>query len=66
MSCLVVLGEGPECPGAATPLPGLTGMVVTARVADSGWVPTVPWAKPSHSTPQAMKNLARKAVFLDF
>ena len=29
-------------PGAATLLPGLTGMMVTARVADSGLSGTVP------------------------
>ena len=42
-------------PGAATVSLGLTGMMVTVRVADLGL-----------SAPQAEKFLARKAVFLDF
>jgi hypothetical protein len=53
-------------PGAATPTARLTGMMVTARVADFGRSSIGPRAKPSLSAPQAGKNSSPKAVLLDF
>jgi hypothetical protein len=53
-------------PGVATPTARLTGMMVTARVADFGRSSIGPRAKPPLSAPQAEKKSSPKAVLLDF
>jgi len=55
-----------RCPGAATPTARLTGMMVTARVADFGRSSIGPRAKRPLSAPQAEKISSPKAVLLDF
>ena len=45
-------------PGAATPPVGLTGMMVTARVADFGLGPSVPPNRPLETAPAGREILA--------
>jgi hypothetical protein len=59
-------GRHTGAPRDGDPPSRLTGMMVTARVADSGRNSTVPRAKPPLSAPQARKMLGLKAVLLDF
>ena len=53
-------------PGAATPPSGLTGMMVTVRVADLGLTSTVPKAKPLSARRRRGKLWALKPFSLIF